>query len=82
VDPALTGKLACHRRSIRYTRAGMKPTTLFAAAAAGLFLCATSCERQEWADTKKLHEKHGHASHGEEHGDGHAVEKHGEEKAH
>ncbi len=64
----------------------MKPTTLFAAAAAGLFLVATSCERHEWEKTKKLHEKHGHDSHGEghgeaAHGDGHAVEKH-EEKAH
>lgn len=57
----------------------MKPTTLFAAAAAaGLFLAATSCERHEWEETKQLHEKHGHASHGEDHGDGH----HGEEKAH
>lgn len=73
---------ACQRRSIRYTRAGMKPTTLFAAAAAGLFLFATSCERHDWEETRKLHEKHGHASHGEEHGDGHHVEKHGEEKAH
>ena len=71
----------------------MKPTTLFAAAAAGLFLVATSCERHEWTETKKLHEKHGHAAHGEghdaahdkgheeSHGDSHAVEKH-EEKAH
>jgi len=71
----------------------MKSTTLFAAAAAGLFLVATSCERHEWAETKKLHEKHGHdshgegheAAHGEDHGaahdDGHAVEKH-KEKAH
>jgi hypothetical protein len=85
---------ACHRRSIRYIRAGMKSTTLFAAAAAGLFLVATSCERHEWAETKKLHEKHGHAAHGEghdaahgdahgeaAHGDKHEVEKH-EEKAH
>lgn len=63
---------------------------LFAAAAAGLFLVATSCERHEWKDTKKLHEKHGHAAHGEGHdqahgeanGDKHDVEKHGEEKAH
>ena len=65
----------------------MKPTTLFAAAAAGLFLVATSCERHEWEETKKLHEKHGHSAghgegHGEAHGDEHHVEKHGEEKAH
>ncbi|MCW1922787.1 hypothetical protein OKA05_09515 [Luteolibacter arcticus] len=68
----------------------MKPTTLFAAAAAGLFLVATSCERHEWEETRKLHEKHGHAAHGEghdaahgeAHGDDHKVEKHGEEKAH
>ncbi|MCW1887349.1 hypothetical protein OKA04_21610 [Luteolibacter flavescens] len=62
----------------------MKPTTLFAAAAAGLFLFATSCERHEWEETRKLHEKHGHASHGEghdDHGHGHEGEKHGEEKA-
>ena len=72
----------------------MKLTTLFAAAAAGLFLVATSCERHEWSETKALHEKHGHGGHGEghdaahgeghgeaAHGDKYAVEKH-EEKAH
>jgi hypothetical protein len=52
----------------------MKTTTLFAAAAAGLFLCSVSCERHEWEETKALHEPHGtHAAHGA-HGD----EKHGE----
>jgi hypothetical protein len=61
---------ACHRRSIRYTRAAMKSIVLIAAA--GLFLM--SCERHEWEETKVLHEKHGHgAGHGEKHGDdGHA----------
>ena len=87
MDLPLNGKAftACHRRSIRYTRAGMKLTTLFAAAAAGLFLVATSCERHEWEETKKLHEKHGHAAHGEGHGEaaaeGHGEAAHGEEQA-
>lgn len=61
----------------------MKLTTLFAAAAAGLFLSSVSCERHSWEETKALHEKHGHAEHGAEHGAEHAgPEKHGEEKAH
>ena len=49
----------------------MKSTTLFAAAAAGLFLCSVSCERHKWEDVQKLHESHG--SHG--HGGGHAEHK-------
>jgi len=59
----------------------MKLTTLFAAAAAGLFLVATSCERHEWEETKKLHEKHGHAAHGEGHEAAHGEAAHGEEQA-
>jgi hypothetical protein len=66
----------------------MKLTTLFAAAAAGLFLSSVSCERHSWEETKALHEKHGHATHGAEHGTEHAgpekhgTEHHAEEKAH
>jgi hypothetical protein len=48
----------------------MKLTSLFAAAAAGLFLCSVSCERHEWEETKALHEAHG----------SHAADKHGEEQ--
>jgi hypothetical protein len=52
----------------------MKLTSLFAAAAAGLFLCSVSCERHKWEDNKTLHEPHGsHAAHGS-----HGEEKHGE----
>ena len=43
----------------------MKLTSIFAAAASGLFLCSVSCERHSWEETKALHEKHGH---GEGHG--------------
>ena len=61
----------------------MKPTTLFAAAAAGLFLSSVSCERHSWEETKALHEQHGHGGHGHaggEHKDGeHKAEKHGDE---
>jgi len=63
----------------------MKLTSLFAAAAAGLFLSSVSCERHDWEETKALHEKHGHgASHGDEkHGDvEHASDSHREKKAH
>lgn len=72
---------ACHPRLIRYIRPGMKPTTLFAAAAAGLFLSSVSCERHSWEETKVLHEKHGHGAHAEgEHKDGeHKDEKHADE---
>ena len=57
----------------------MKLTSLFAAAAAGLFLCSVSCERHEWEETKALHEPHGsHAAHGSSHGE----KKHGEEAGH
>ena len=56
-----------------YTRRGMKLTTLFAAAAAGLFLSSVSCERHDWDEVKKLHESHG--AHGAGHGE-HAGEKH------
>lgn len=70
----------CHRRSIRYTRGGMKLTSIFATAAAGLLLCSVSCERHEWEETKALHEKHGHgASHSD---DTHATGDHAEEKTH
>lgn len=67
---------ACHRRTMRYTRRGMKLTTLSAAAVAGLFLGSVSCERHSWDETKALHEKHGHGAHGEGHGEGH--DSHGE----
>jgi hypothetical protein len=69
----------------------MKLTTLFAAAAAGLFLSSVSCERHSWEDTKALHEQHGahaHADHGDKHEGGehgeesHGAEEHSEEKAH
>jgi hypothetical protein len=73
----------------------MKPTTLFAAAAAGLFLSSVSCERHSWEETKALHEQHGahgeHAAHGDdkhhaEEGHGHSDEEreveHSEKKAH
>lgn len=62
----------------------MKTTSLFAAAAAGLFLSSVSCERHEWEETKALHEKHGHgASHGDDkHGDVEHDAAHGEKKAH
>ena len=69
---------------MRYIRPGMKPTTLFAAAAAGLFLSSVSCERHSWEETKALHEQHGGHAHADGHGEhkdgehGHA-EKHGEE---
>jgi hypothetical protein len=61
---------------MRYTRRGMKMTTLSAAAVVGLFLGSVSCERHSWDDTKALHEKHGHGAH-EEHG-GHDEHKGGE----
>lgn len=58
----------------------MKLTSLFAAAAAGLFLSSVSCERHDWEETKALHEKHGHgASHGDSE---HGADTHGETKAH
>jgi hypothetical protein len=58
----------------------MKLTSLFAAAATGLFLSSVSCERHDWEETKALHEKHGHgASHGDA---GHGADAHGEKKAH
>jgi hypothetical protein len=63
----------------------MKLTSLFAAAATGLFLSSVSCERHEWEETKALHEKHGHgASHGDDkHGDvEHDAGAHGEKKTH
>lgn len=72
---AIGGRSATSRR-------GMKLTSLFAAAAAGLFLSSVSCERHEWEETKALHEPHG------SHGAGpHGEQKHGEaehpvEKAH
>jgi len=70
---------------MRYTRPGMKPTTLLAAAAAGLFLSSVSCERHSWEETKALHEQHGHGAHGDSHGhdDKHeGGDHHSEEKAH
>jgi hypothetical protein len=61
----------------------MKSTTLFAAAAAGLFLSSVSCERHDWEETKALHEPHGsHAAHGAHGDEKHAEGAHGEEKAH
>jgi len=70
---------------MRYIGPGMKSTTLFAAAAAGLFLSSVSCERHSWEETKALHEQHGHAAHGEgeHHGDAtHGDEHEGVEKPH
>ena len=82
---------ACHRRSIRYIRPGMKLTALFAAAAAGLFLSSVSCERHSWEETKALNEEHAHGGHhggekheaeGEEGHEAHGAEEHGEKEAH
>jgi len=73
---------------MRYIRPGMKLTTLFAAAAAGLFLSSVSCERHSWEETKALHEKHGGhgGAHEEKHeggehhgGESHEGGKHSEE---
>jgi hypothetical protein len=70
------------RRGWAYTRGGMKSTTLFAAAAAGLFLGSVSCERHSWDEVKKLHESHGSHGHGGGHGDAEHKDDHGGAESH
>ncbi len=60
----------------------MKTTTLFAAAAAGLFLSSVSCERHEWEETKALHEPHGAHASGKHGADQHAEGDTAAEKPH